>query len=602
VFYSDTLREKNNTFQVKSNQPKYKATFTKEESTKVSNFNNSIHIEKLNRKYTFLTFSSPGCYDINVKLKRTPRVGAVLLDLPLSVFFLAPYAVDVFKPDFYKISKGSKTVNLQFQRTPQYFKERMTQSLSKSNTKILDSLLMDNPSDSLKSEISKLRVTIYKNNINRDLEIRSDDFNYYTMENFNEFKSKFHDAPKECLYLIDSVKSIIEEKEIESIVKKSDLIRLVQLQKISDSSFNLKLKTIKPQIESDVIKSISTTFDFEKLNRLISIESSEESTRLVSLKNELEKKSIEEISKSNDLSLLKSIYSYVGVDCRNSLDSLRPSVEKFNDIKLLKRKIDDIKYEITFSNFDKALDLINKCYPNSFPENSPENKILKDLLVKTKSYKTQKTVSDMISEYKSDMLKGMTINDVGMWQLKQLLESKMEVVLYDTIYRNKTSYGKVLDYNDYLLMRKSSYFVTLSSTELTPSQKNEISSIIKGYEINKEKWTKERESSNKQIEEINKYYGITNNGNSNNSSDKSNVIKVLCTSESGYNYVSNYKLTLYQDGSVSMDKDGNILIGTWNENNGLITTKIRGVYLRLEKPIGENYFMESSGRMWNVCF
>jgi len=90
--------------------------------------------------------------------------------------------------------------------------------------------------------------------------------------------------------------------------------------------------------------------------------------------------------------------------------------------------------------------------------------------------------------------------------------------------------------------------------------------------------------------------------NSNTSSDQSKVIKVLCTTESGYNYVTNYKLTLYKDGSASMDKDGNILIGTWYESNGLITTKFRGVYLRIEKPIGENYFMESSGRMWNVCF
>jgi len=178
----------------------------------------------------------------------------------------------------------------------------------------------------------------------------------------------------------------------------------------------------------------------------------------------------------------------------------------------------------------------------------------------------------------------------------------MEVVVYDTVYRNKTQYGKVLDYSDYYLMSKSSYFVTLSSSELTPSQKNEVTSIIKGYEINKDKWTKEREANNKKTDEINKYYGINNNDNSTSSSDKSKVVKVLCTTESGYNYVTNIKLTLYQDGSASSDKDGSILIGTWYESNGLITTKFRGVYLRIEKPIGENYFMESSGRMWNVCF
>ena len=220
VFYSDSLRRKNNTFMVESNQSKYKVSFTKDRSAYVQNNNNSIHVEKLNRKYTSFTFSSPGCYDIEVKVKRTPRVGAVLLDLPLSVFFLAPYAVDVFRPDFYKISRGSKTIRLQFQRTPQYFKERMVQSLTQSNTKILDSLLLENPSDSLKTEISELRILIYKNKIIRDLEIRRNDVDYYTMENFNDFKNKFHDAPKECQYMIDSIRTIIEQKEMESIIKK----------------------------------------------------------------------------------------------------------------------------------------------------------------------------------------------------------------------------------------------------------------------------------------------------------------------------------------------------------------------------------------------
>jgi hypothetical protein len=195
----------------------------------------------------------------------------------------------------------------------------------------------------------------------------------------------------------------------------------------------------------------------------------------------------------------------------------------------------------------------------------------------------------------------MTIGDVEMWNLKQLLESKMEVVIYDTLYRNKTPNGRVLDYNDYLLMRKSSYYVDLSSTELSPTQKNEISTIIKGFEVNKKKWIKDREASQKQIDEINNYYGI-NNKELNNSSNQSKVIKVLCATESGYDYVSYFKLTLYQDGSASMDKDGKILIGTWYENNGSIISKINKYYLKIEKPYGENYYMDSSRRMWNVCF
>ncbi len=104
----------------------------------------------------------------------------------------------------------------------------------------------------------------------------------------------------------------------------------------------------------------------------------------------------------------------------------------------------------------------------------------------------------------------------------------------------------------------------------------------------------------------NRYNSSPNkNYEQNYNSSHSKDVLVLCTTESEYNYVSYYKLTLYQDGSASMDKDGNILIGTWYERNGLgttITTRFNGVYLRIEKPIGENFYMESSGRMWHICF
>lgn len=378
LFYSDSLRKKNNTFTVNSNQPNYKVVFTKVGSSNVSNNGNEIQIDKLNRKRTFFTFSSPGCYDINIKVKRVPRVGAVLLDLPLSIFFLAPYAVDVFKPDFYKISNGSKNISLDFQRTNEYFREKMGDAVVNLDDKILDNLLFENPPMEIKSEIDNRRIQISKTILYSHIKSI---ITQNTIENYNLLINQFPQKIKECNQVLDSLKLSIQKSEISNIRKKSDLFRLIELKKISDSSFVQELNSIKPEIEVLVFQKILEEYDFKKLNDLSKLYSPNESTQLNNLRDKMELNSIEYLKKNNtQLYFLDELYSQVSEKTRKVYDSIRPSIVKNNDIDNLRKQLDMIKYEMEQNSFYSAIVHIKNIYPNQYPSTIPENVILKNYL------------------------------------------------------------------------------------------------------------------------------------------------------------------------------------------------------------------------------
>jgi hypothetical protein len=137
---------------------------------------------------------------------------------------------------------------------------------------------------------------------------------------------------------------------------------------------------MKPAIEKVVLQDISNKFDFYQIDVLISNEDSVYKEKLSNFRLSLEIKSIEEIKINNDLSLLNKVYKYLNNKNKLILDGLKPVVTKFNDVELLKKRISDIKYYLSLSDFDKALELVNKYYPNQYSESLPENNILKDLL------------------------------------------------------------------------------------------------------------------------------------------------------------------------------------------------------------------------------
>lgn len=603
LFYSDKQRLKNNSFSVVSNYENYRVQYAKDKESQVILSQNHVQIPKLKRKNTFFTFSHDGCYDLSIKVKRQPRISAVLIDLPFSFFYLAPYAIDIFRSDFYKIAKRDRVVILEFKRTPEYFKERISLSLATSDLSILDSLLLESPNDSVRQEIDNVKIRIYKNNILKDIQVRRNNFDYYTIENFNYFKNKYEGAPIESMSIIDSVRTEIQNKEVERIKTKIDLERIIQLQKISDSSFINLLIDLKPTIEKEVLNKIANDFDFYRLNNLISIESPENVNKLSVFKKELENKAIVQITKYNDIILLKSIYTYVGNETKGKLDALKPEVEKYNQIKLLKNKIEEIRIDIAASDYNKALERINKAYPNSFPSNSPENIIIKELLVKVNSNIRRSSVALIIDESQKDMENGVVLGDISEWRLRQLLNNQLECK-----FRYEGPDRRPLDGRD------STYYVTLSSTEITSAQKQEISEILKGFEKNKQIWLKEKQEIDKQWNEIRTHYGVQNSDNESTTSDNKTKLLSYCHNQMTWDGSGRMTLSLYDKGISCLEIDGQFFWGTWVGQNGSdpsqptkVTARTpKGVIILSASYVGSSgsvdMFTDSKGNTWQRCF
>lgn len=380
IFYSSELRKENNSFEVNSNMTDYKITYKKiSDSTPQRIKSNLFSIDKLSEKKTFLTVKSPGCQDIEIILKRTPRTGAILLDIPLSVFYGLPLLIDVFRADFYKISTKSKSLNIQFLRTDKYFEEQINRAVKLSNIDILDSIAKESPSKENVLLIDKTRKQIYKANLNKEINRLLNP----TLESFIYLNSKYSIPPLEGRIILDSLKYAIEQREIYNIKQNSNLLRLIALKKIADASFLIILDSVKPEIEQLVYNDLIKNYNFEKLSSLNKAEDEISQKKLASLKVEIEKKLINEISKNNNIELLDAKYNQVSNNTKVKLDSLKPIITEYNSLQKLKQEINEINSLVVTESFEESFKAINKIYPNSFPENSPENKILKTLLIKT---------------------------------------------------------------------------------------------------------------------------------------------------------------------------------------------------------------------------
>lgn len=503
LFYSDSLRKKNNTFTVTSNQPNYKVSFTKIGWSNVNSSGSEIQIDKLNRKRTFFTFSSPGCYDINIKIKRVPRVGAVLLDLPLSIFFLAPYAVDVFRPDFYKISNGSKSISLEFQRTNEYFREKMGDAVVNLDTKILDNLLLENPPLEIKKEIENQRIQISKNILYSQIKRI---ITQNTIEKYNSLVSQYPQKIKECNLVLDSLKLSIQKDEIDNIRKNSDLFRLIELQKISDSSFIQELNSIKSEIENLVFQKILEEYDFKKLNDLSKLYNPSELTKLNDIREKMELNSIEYLKKNNTaLYFLDELYSQVSEKTRKVYDSIRPSIVKNNDVDNLRKQLDMIKYEMEQKSFYSAMVHIKNIYPNQYPATLPENVLLKNYLntamieefintntkiVYTNSYLTP---SEFETVFKS-------FNEIKSYTpTTSLQKTNIENI------KNQLIYKRIQYFNNYVTSggtetTEITSFINNKDFVLNATQKKELTSLISICKKRESDYIKQQEEIRKQEE------------------------------------------------------------------------------------------------------
>jgi len=146
--YFDGRRQKNNTLKISSNTnatltfPKAKARdvlfFNK--SFQVNNNVSEIFIPKLKRR--LMTVSVDNTKEVkNIKLKRHPRFSAIFKSTVMSCFTLGlPFIIDPFRPDFYKLSKSSRNLNLQFNgQNKNEYKSDITKNESNKNEKKQDS-------------------------------------------------------------------------------------------------------------------------------------------------------------------------------------------------------------------------------------------------------------------------------------------------------------------------------------------------------------------------------------------------------------------------------------------------------------------------------
>lgn len=596
VFYSDRQREKNNTFVINSNYTDYNVSFTKDRYERVVSQNNNVQIEKLKRKYTFFTFTHPDCYDLKIKVKRVPRISAVLIDLPLSIFYLTPYAIDVFRPDFYKIAKKDKFLKLNFQRTDEYFDNKISLAVTNLNIEILDTILTENPSAEYIVKITNKRISIFKSNLYRDINRIKTYNNQNTFESYNYLKTKFKNPPKEGKEILDSVKLSIEKKELLNIKKQSNIFRLIELQKISDSTFFNALENIKKDVEKIALDSIKSNFNFRDLDKLIKIEDSSNIPMLKSFKQALENKSIAEIAKNSNLNLLQSIYDYVGEPTKFSLDSLKPIVVKNNKVQFLKNKIEDIRFELRFLDYDEAIKIINDIYPNQYSESLPENTIIKKILEET-------LVDKDILDINFKLNASSTLTDYEISEISQLFQNIVSKPITSTQKSQikeltKTFTAKRIKSISTIVKQggfnsnEINALLGLSSNEITPSQKKEVKYL---KSISDKNWGNEQ----KRIQAQNKRENQTNTSDY---EEKTLALTLCMNDRPSFDEIDYYKLKLYKDLSASMEKNGsNIRIGTWTTSQGEVVIKINGAVLRLE-PIYSNNYMDKQKREWISCW
>ena len=116
-FLYSSKRSQNNSIIVESNIKDFTVKFPLDEK-KSSYYSHGftatdkkieVELPKLTRKYLTAEISHPKYTANNIKIKKTPRGGALLMDIGLSIFtFGIPLLIDPFRSDFYKIKPGSK--------------------------------------------------------------------------------------------------------------------------------------------------------------------------------------------------------------------------------------------------------------------------------------------------------------------------------------------------------------------------------------------------------------------------------------------------------------------------------------------------------------
>jgi len=104
----------------------------------------NLFLPKLRRKYSRIKLINPNCDTVFTSIKKTPRSTAFFKDFCLSAFtFGVPLMVDIFRSDFYKVSKKSQLLNVEFVYTQNYMREQF-ELIKNSDNPLVFTRWMDN--------------------------------------------------------------------------------------------------------------------------------------------------------------------------------------------------------------------------------------------------------------------------------------------------------------------------------------------------------------------------------------------------------------------------------------------------------------------------
>jgi hypothetical protein len=623
--YTENQRLKNNSFIVTSNYPYYKVTYTKEKETSVNLTGNTVHLRSLKRKYTFLTFSNEECYDINVHIRRKPRMSTIIKGLPF-YFYLAPLAIDVFKSDFYKISRRSKNIYLQFQKTNEYFQKNIKIAIWDLNYKLLDKLLLENPSKEIVDEIVKSKKTISNKILYDDIK---NIITENSLENYNFLEKKYKDRIYEYNNIFDSIKIAVQTKEISNIRKEKNLLRLYELIRISDSKFIKELIELESEIEETVFQNIIDEYNIKKINQLHIVSDKSRQDKLNQIQEKIEFNLIEDLKSDNpNLKLSEELRTLVSEKTRNNCDSLRQIIEKKNIDLKLKNSIEVIEKEIKKENYKLALETINKIYPNQYKQNQAENIKLEELL-------NIATNADFIKAYREKLYNNLTLNQSDFdnffaafqgikkySQLNKLQKSDLEKLYSQWVDKQIEYY---YNQKNEISSEKLNSFLYKHEISLALTQKEKINSLIISCKKRDALIKKQEEEIRKQEEIANKKREMEvavakekrrkeeelerkrlNSGNSehtNSNNQKKSPELELCTTESGYDYIRNTKMSFYEGGLVEISLDnGGFKYGRFSTYNGSVIINVRGFPSIVLEPAYGNNFIDRHGHEWRPCW
>jgi hypothetical protein len=125
--YREADKVRDRTFSIKSDNLIEFEVFDSSSAKKIAKANSQntiVNLFDLKKQNLNILIVHPNYDSVRINLSRIPRASALTKDIALGIFtFGIPVIIDLFKSDFYKLSKKSKEINVHFEYRQSYMKD-----------------------------------------------------------------------------------------------------------------------------------------------------------------------------------------------------------------------------------------------------------------------------------------------------------------------------------------------------------------------------------------------------------------------------------------------------------------------------------------------